>query len=217
MNNEDLYAGKETDPIVINDLIEFFTDNYKEHMAIKQIVEIASNKPGLDTAVAKIRNKQKITSTELSAALKNELKKVLEFPVKDKKYQEVLNKLAKVASTQIATFISQSHQVTKKAFLKEMKKQGIVDTFEQGIASQEELEAILEREKISDIMRWFGIMKETERKYGIVKISAPAIGFLLLVRPEYIRLIRPEFTKQISPTMAECVVKLDLARKIFQD
>lgn len=76
---------------------------------------------------------------------------------------------------------------------------------------------MLGREKISDVMRWYSLMKFIEKKYGIVKVLAPAVGFLALVRPEYIRLISSESELQASFELSEQVVRLELAKKVLTD
>jgi len=60
-------------------------------------------------------------------------------------------------------------------------------------------------------------MKEVEKNFGVKHVIAPAIGFLVLVRPEYVRLLRPDFNKTVNMTEAEAIVKVELARKILLD
>lgn len=128
MNAHSIYGNKENDAVLIGDLIEFFSENYTEHKAIKQVVTVASSKPGLDSAASKLSNKQKITSTEFSKAFAKDASRKLDYPIKDKKFEEGKTRMMTVASTQLATFLAQGHVYTKKAFLKDMGHPTIVET-----------------------------------------------------------------------------------------
>jgi hypothetical protein len=126
--NDDIYKGKDSDPVVVNDLVELFNDNFTEHAAIKQVVDVAANQAGFDFLVDKIKNKPKILSTEFANALKKDLSRKLSYPVKEKKFSEGLSKINKIASYKIAAFLAKAHPVTKKAFLKDMGHPGLVET-----------------------------------------------------------------------------------------
>ena len=76
---------------------------------------------------------------------------------------------------------------------------------------------MIEREKVSDVMRWYSLMKLIEKKYGIVKVLAPAVGFLVLVRPEYVRLISSELDQEASFELSEQIVRLELAKRLLSD
>jgi hypothetical protein len=128
MDINGLYGTKDSDPILLGDLVNFFKENYTEHKAIKELVTIASSKPGLDYCMSKLMNKPKITSSELAKALDKELHRKIDYPVKDPKFEEGRNRIQKLASSQLATFLAQSHGITKKAFLKEMGHQMLIET-----------------------------------------------------------------------------------------
>jgi hypothetical protein len=128
MNTGGLYGNRETEPLLLQDLVEFFCDNYTEHAAIKQVVDVAASMPGIDTLVAKISHKPKITSTELASAFHDNLHRKLDYPIKERKYSEGLSRMLRVASTHIATFLAQGHNFTKRAFLKEMGLPAIIET-----------------------------------------------------------------------------------------
>lgn len=128
MNIGGLYASTETDALLLQELVEFFNDNYTEHKAIKQVVDLAASRPGFDNLVSRISQKPKITSSELATAFANNLHRKLDYPVKDKKYSEGLDRISKVASTMVATFLAQGHAFTKKAFLREMGHQQLAET-----------------------------------------------------------------------------------------
>lgn len=125
---QSIYGNKDTDPVLIGDLTEFFSENYAEFKAIKQVVAVAATKAGLDSAASKLANKQKITSTEFAKAFAKDGHRKLDYPIKDKKFEEGKSRIMKVASTQLATFLAQGHPYTKKAFLKEMGYPTIVET-----------------------------------------------------------------------------------------
>jgi hypothetical protein len=76
---------------------------------------------------------------------------------------------------------------------------------------------MLEHERASDVLKWYSLMKLIEKKYGIVKVLAPAVGFLVLVRPEYVRLISPECSDEASFEFAEQIVRLELAKRALSD
>lgn len=128
MDVSGLYGSFQTDAILLQDLVEFFNDNYTEHLAIKQVVDVAASRPGLSTLVARIARKPVIMSSELAATFAENLHRKLDFPVKEQKYAESLGRMLKVASTHVATFLAQGHSFTKRAFLREMGHAAIVET-----------------------------------------------------------------------------------------
>lgn len=120
MNVGGLYANQESDPLLLQELVEFFNDNYTEHKAIKQVVDVASSRPGFDSLVSRLAHKPKVTSSELATVFADSLHRKLDYPVRDKKFSEGLNRILQVASTVVATFLGQGHVFTRKAFLREM-------------------------------------------------------------------------------------------------
>lgn len=76
---------------------------------------------------------------------------------------------------------------------------------------------MLEHERVSDVLKWYSLMKLIEKKYGIVKVLSPAVAFLVLVRPEYVRLISSEFNEEASFELSEQIVRLELAKRALSD
>lgn len=76
---------------------------------------------------------------------------------------------------------------------------------------------MITHEKISDIMRWYGLMKKTEEEFGLVQLTAPVMGFTTLLHPEYMKTIIPKFHEDIDKDQADTLIRAEFAKRTFRD
>lgn len=129
----DVYEGTDSDPVSVNYFTDFFADHYTEHAAIKSFVDMCAGPAGhyqFDQSLGKLKNKPKVTSTELSKALNKDLEKKVDVPVHEKKYEKSLARVTSLACKEVATFLANSHSIPRKAFLKEMGPEGLIQAVE---------------------------------------------------------------------------------------
>jgi hypothetical protein len=60
-------------------------------------------------------------------------------------------------------------------------------------------------------------MKDTEKKFGIVKMLAPASGFLAMVKPNLLLAIRPDLKINVPIDHIEEIIRLELVKRTFAD